>query len=146
MEFIWDDKDVLIGYYRCELLDDNGKKLESIHFWDYTKGITKEIDRKNHYPRPYSFEVSYCCGYSMSHGFDYDEDYRSHVDEDGKLLGGYNGNCTKTVDDIKRWCEEYLANIYINAYEKMVEELDDARRRARWFVKNGYGESNIEYD
>lgn len=138
MKFVWDDSNADIGHYKCKLIDDDGTTLDKIHFTDYTDEWQQNDGRKNHYQRPYSFEVGYCCGFSMHEGFDYDDDYRSHKGSDGHTLGGYNGTCTHTVEDIKRWCEEYLAGFYIRSYTDMLERLGDTKRRSEWFLTHGY--------
>lgn len=133
MEFVWNDSDADIGHYSCSLFDDDGKKLDDIHFTDYTNEWQQKDSRENHYLRPYSFKVSYCCGFSMNEGFDYDDEYNNR-----NVLGGYNGTCTHAVEDIKRWCEEYLAGMYIEGYASMLKELNDAKRRSEWFLEHGY--------
>ena len=138
MKFVWDDSDADIGHYRCKLIDNDETTLEEIHFTDYTNEWQQKDGQKNHYPRAYSFEVGYCCGFSMYKGFDYDDNYYDRADEDGFRLGGYNGKCTHTVEDIKRWCEEYLAGMYIESYASMLKKLDDAKRRSEWFIEHGY--------
>lgn len=138
MKFVWNDSNADIGHYRCKLVDDDETVLEEIHFTDYTNEWQQKDGRKNHYPRAYSFEVGYCCGFSMDKGFDYDDDYYDRADEDGFRLGGYNGTCTHTVEDIKHWCEEYLAGFYIRGYRNMIKELDNAKRRSEWFLEHGY--------
>ena len=141
LRFEWEDEDY--GFHKCRLYDGK-KEIDNICFWDYTSEFHQRDDRENGYTRPYSFEVSWCCGWSMRHGFDYDEDYAKHYDE--KCLpvrhiakGGYQGNCTHTVDDIKNWCEEWLAQGYIEHYENILNELDEAKRRADWFRSKKYG-------
>lgn len=137
MRFEWNDQDADIGYYECILFDDDGSKLNKIVFKDYTNEWVQQDDKECGYKRPYSFEVNYCRGYSMHEGFDYDEEYRSRPG------GGYQGISTHTVDDIKCWCEEYLAQKYIDMYEEILAELDTARRRSEWFKENGYGDLDL---
>ena len=146
LRFEWEDEDY--GFHKCRLYDGKNE-IDNICFWDYTSEFHQRDDRENGYTRPYSFEVSWCCGWSMRHGFDYDEDYAKHYDE--KCLpirhiakGGYQGNCTHTVDDVKNWCEEWLAQGYIEHYENILNELDEAKRRADWFRSKGYGKRNLE--
>lgn len=74
----------------------------------------------------------------MKQGFDYDDEYGEHVDENGELLGGYQGNCTHTVDDIKRWCENWLAQRYLASYYNTLAELDKMKERAEWFESQGF--------
>ncbi len=137
MRFEWNDHDSDIGYYECKLLDDDGNKLDYIIFTDYTNQWRQKNDRENGYKRPFSFEASYCRGYSVHKGFDEDN---KCCEREG---GGYQGECTHTVEDIKRWCEEYLAQKYIQRYEKMLAELDTAKRRSEWFKENGYGDIDL---
>jgi hypothetical protein len=129
MEFVWNDRDADIGTYECALFDDDGSKLDEITFKDYTNAWVKQNDKEYGYKRPYSFEVN--CG--SSRGFDHDEGYRS------KPGGGYQGVSTHTVDDIKRWCEEYLAQKYIDVYEEMLSRFNTAKRRAECLKNMGYG-------
>lgn len=136
LKFVWED-DPEIGYYECLLLED-GKAIDNITFWDYTCEYTQKSDKKSMYYRPYAFKVSWCHGYSMSEGFDYDENYRKHSD------GGYQGNCTHTVNDIKRWCEEWIAQRYINSYKRTVEQLNDMKKKHDWFKKQGYGDMELK--
>lgn len=133
MKFVWNNEDADIGYYECALLDDDGSKLNDISFKDYTNEWVQQDDKECDYKRPYSFEVNYCRGYSMREGFDYDEEYRSRPG------GGYQGVCTHTIEDIKHWCEEYLAQKYIDIYKEMLAELDTAKRRAECLKNMGYG-------
>ena len=122
MRFEWRDENY--GFHECSLYDGK-KEIDDICFWDYTSDFHQKHDRENGYERPYSFVVSWCKGWSMEEGFDYDDDYKNHFDE--KYLpdrhipaGGYQGKCTHTVDDIKNWCEEWLAQRYINHYQKKI--------------------------
>lgn len=133
MEFVWNDRDADIGLYECALLDDDGSKLDEIIFKDYTNEWVKQNDKENGYKRPYSFEVNYCRGSSMYKGFDHDEGYRSRPG------GGYQGVSTHTVDDIKCWCEEYLAQKYIDVYEEMMSKFNTAKRRAECLKNMGFG-------
>jgi hypothetical protein len=145
LRFEWEDEDY--GFHKC-ILYDGKNKIDNICFWDYTSEFHQRDDRENGYTRPYSFEVSWCDGWSMSHGFDLDKEYNHHWDE--KYLpdrhiakGGYQGNCTHTVDDIKNWCEEWLAQQYIKHYEHIINELEKDRQRAEWFESQGYGNRNL---
>lgn len=137
MRFEWNNSSSDIGHYNCYLYDGD-QKLDEISFIDYTCEWAQEHDKKNGYTRPYSFVVHYCHGWSMKEGFDGDDHCCNHTDEDGNIIGGYQGNCTHTVEDIKRWCEEWLAKCYIEGYQRMMSELKDAKRRADWFIANGY--------
>jgi len=136
MEFRWID-DVELGHYECELYEGD-EKINDISFTDYTSEFHQRDDKKDGYKRPYSFEVRWCNGWSMHEGFDYDADYRNHADENGKLAGGYQGNCTHTVDDIKRWCENWLAQRYLASYYNTLAELDKMKARAEWFESLGF--------
>ena len=135
LEFKWEDEDY--GRHEC-ILYENGKKLDRIYFDDYTTEINQELDRERRTTRPYSFEVGWCNGWSMHEGFDYDENYDKHRDDNGRHIGGYQGKCTHTVDDIKKWCENWLAQGYLDAYYKTLEELDQMKQRAEELETMGF--------
>lgn len=100
----WDDSKAEDGYYTGHLY--NGDEI--------IRTISIKDNRcapLNHKPTSqrgrddaFSFFVTWENGEHGIHykGFDYDPTYMGHK------LGGYQGTCTHTVDDIKRWCEEYL--------------------------------------
>ena len=137
MRFEWDYENADIGSYTCNLYDGD-KIINDISFTDYTSEFHQRYDEKGRYARPYSFEVHWCSGWSMSKGFDYDPDYHNHTDENGKWVGGYKGNCTHTVEDIKRWCENWLAQRYLASYYNTLAELDEMKARAEWFESQGF--------
>lgn len=143
LEFRWDDDSSGIGNYECQLFE-NGECIDDITFTDYTHEWRHSNDMKCRYARPYSFEVSWCHGWSMSQGFDYDPDYYDHADEKGLRLGGYQGKCTHTVEDIKKWCEEWLAQQYIRGYQETIKGLERKKARYDWFKENGYGDMDLE--
>ena len=150
MKFVWkdgfcSDDPELIAYekeygmhsYHGFLYDDNGKELESILIQDYsTKGALKDAV-ENRWHRPYAYEVNYCNhGYSMKEGFDEDTDYYNHF--------GWKGTKTMTVDDVKRWCEEYIASLYIIDFDKEYQKLLQRKEQSDWFTERGYGQVNLE--
>ena len=53
-------------------------------------------------------------------------------------------NCTHTVEDIKKWCEEWIAQRYINSYENMLSQLKAAEKRHDWFIEKGYGQIDLK--
>lgn len=136
MEFKWID-DAETGYYECELYE-GGVKINEISFIDYTSEFYQRFDKENHYARPHAFMVHWCCGWSMKQGFDYDNKYGEHVDENGRLIGSYQGNCTHTVDDIKRWCENWLAQRYLTDYYDTLTKSNKIKARAEWFESQGF--------
>lgn len=128
MKFIWKDE-TDIGYYECKLIDDNNEEVQSIYFWDYSNEyqVKEAIERR--WKRPCAYKVGYCSGYSMERGFDKTEDNTKY---------GYNGTKEHTVEDIKRWCENYIASLYINCYNNILARLEEAKKQAEWFIENGY--------
>lgn len=136
MRFEWKN-DPHIGHYEL-ILWDKEKRLNSISFVDYTCDFNQKRDREERWARPYSFEVRYCHGWSCEEGFDYDEEYDRHFNENDKFIGGYQGKCTHTVEDIKRWCEEFLASQYIIDYEQEFAKLQERKRKSEWFIDCGY--------
>lgn len=135
-ELIAYEKEYGISRYKCHLYDDNGKKIEEIHFYDYSTKGEVEYAEKNHYRRPYAYKVGYCHGYSMSRGFDEDKDAYNHF--------GWHGVKTMSVNDVKRWCENYIAEKYIINYEEELQELQKRKEVSDWFVNQGYGNLNKE--
>lgn len=143
MKFVWEDgycssdpeviqyeKEKGISVYKGFLYDDDGRKLEKITIRDYsTKGEIEQAE-KNHWRRPYAYHVNYCCGFSMSEKFCEDPDAYHHY--------GWHGEKTMTINDVKRWCEEYIANLYIIDYDKELANLQERKARSDWFINNGY--------
>ena len=127
-----------ISRYKCYLLDDKDNILEEISFIDYsTKGEIEEA-KKNKWIRPYAYEVRYCNhGYSMSKIFD--EGIPSTKRNLSELYG-FMGPKEHTVEDIKRWCENYIAEKYIINYEEEYQKLQKRKERSDWFISQGYGE------
>lgn len=145
LKFVWDEEENAT-HYHCKLYDDN-EILAEISFTDYNCKESREYDKKNHRLRECAYEISYHGGanYRMRHEFDYDNEYDSHIDEKtGERLYGYNGLCTHTVDDVKRWCEEFMAQIFINDYKSIIKKLDQIKERHDWFVQRGYGSIDLE--
>ena len=136
LRFEWKDAPD-IGHYECYLYEGD-KKIDEMNFTDYTCEFRQNYDRKNRYTRAYSFYASWCDGWSMGQGFDYDANYNNHSDVDGHLIGGYQGTSTHTVDDIKKWCENWLAQGYLKAYYNTMKELDQMTARAKWFEDHGF--------
>lgn len=144
IRFEWDNSHADIGNYTCYLFE-NDKKINDICFTDYTSEYHQKSDKENGFTRCYSFEVDWCHGWSMHEGFDYDANYNNHTDENNKLLGSYQGNCTHTVEDIKKWCENWLAQRYLASYYNTIAELDQKKARAEWFESQGFKlEENID--
>lgn len=120
-----------IGHYDGVLLE-NGKEIERIAVCDYTCTFQQEKDRKYRFKRPYAFEVNWCNGFVMQHGFDFDSDAKK------RKHGAYQGNCTHTVEDVKRWCENWLAQRYMSAYYDTLKKLPAMEERAKWFENRGF--------
>jgi hypothetical protein len=95
---------------------------------DYTNPWMIEHDVQNRVYRDYAFEVGYCDGFSMHHGFDkfISHDY------------GYCGKPESTLESVKDWCERYLAGLYIKAYNDALATIEKKKRRHDWFVEHGY--------
>ena len=131
MEIQWKDSPDT-GYYSGSLVDDDGSILDQIRFHDYTCQYMQEQDRKNRRKRSCAYEVSWCAGWSMHQSF-------GDVDDADEQEGyGYQGTCTQTVEDIKRWCENWLAQQHIAVYRRALENLPVLKRRAEWFERNGF--------
>ena len=50
----------------------------------------------------------------------------------------YVGTPKHTVDDIKRWCEAYIASCYIKEYESRKKQYEIAKERADQFFAMGF--------
>ena len=143
IRFEWDNSSADIGHYDCDVYEVDGDKktkIDDISLWDYTNEWQQEDARKNRYFRAYAFEV-HC--WSMTKGFGADDDYKSRRDENGKLLFGYNGTCDKSLDDVKRWCEEWIAQRYIKNYQEMLASLEALKQRSEALKKQGYGDLDL---
>jgi hypothetical protein len=144
LRFEWHD-DPDFGSYECFLYE-NGSKIDDISFEDYTSDYYQESDRERGCTRPYSFRVHWRNGWHiMSEGFDYDDHYDKHWDEEElkktgwpAVTGGYQGKCIHTVDDIKKWCENCLAQKYLGTYYNTLRELEQMKARAEWFEAQGF--------
>ena len=143
MEFFWidgygtkDEEVNGISKYECRMYDENGVMLQEICFFDFSTKFEVEFAQKHHVRHLYAYEVEYCNGYSMSKGFDRDPDGYHHF--------GWQGVKEHTVDDIKRWCENYLASMYIIDYEKELKELEAKKRRSDWLIEHGYQKMEVK--
>lgn len=54
----------------------------------------------------------------------------------------YVGKPRHSIDDIKRWCENYLASGYIHEYQRIQEQFDTIKERAEQLLKMGYVSDN----
>ncbi len=131
IKFVWDD-DESIGHYECTMYDDN-VELNKIYFWDYSNPFQIEDSKKYRYTREYAYVVGYCRGFSMTKGFDRSEDSDEY---------GYVGKPQHSIDDIKRWCENYLASGYIREYQRIQEQFNTIKERAEQLLKMGYVSDN----
>ncbi|MCR5368403.1 hypothetical protein [Eubacterium sp.] len=136
LKFVWKDEPD-IGYYEC-ILYEGDEKINDIGFEDFTCDCNQRVDKERHKPRPYAFKVGWCHGWSMSEGFDYDANCYEHLDDKGRHIGGYQGNCTHTVEDIKRWCENWLAQRYLKSYYETLDRIEQMKARAEWFESQGF--------
>ena len=130
MRFEWNDSLSYIGHYELTLYDDDNEKLDDMWVRDYTNPWMIEHDTANRIRRKYAYEAGYCNGSSMHKGFGLWDGYENEF--------GYHGKTERSLKDIKRWCEQYLADLYINAYKRALERLDEQKRRHDWFVEHGY--------
>ena len=129
MRFEWENDEV-IGSYWLHLFDDDGKELDVMWIKDHTAPWNVQNDQRIRAQRRWAYEVGYCKGFSFSRGFDEYKDWANNY--------GYHGKPTHTLDDIKRFCENYIAQMYLQCYQRAVATLDEKRRRAAWFEANGF--------
>ena len=127
-----------ISRYEGRLYDDDGNKIDGIVIFDYSTKWEVKNDIKNKVFRDYAYIVSYYNGYSMGKGFDKCANNRNHF--------GWQGTKEHTIDDIKNWCEEYIASRYIINYEEELAKLQKRKEVSDWFVENGYGKRGDKDD
>ena len=135
--FEWTDKPE-IGRYDCRLFEGD-EEIDNISFSDYTCKWAQKSANECMIKRPCAFLASWHNGDVMYQGFDYDKEFQNRTDEKGRYVYGYNGTVTHTVDDVKAWCENWLAKRHISEYDAVLKNLDKIRRRAEWFTEHGYG-------
>lgn len=128
MRFEWNDSNSEIGHYEVYLYDDDGKKLEDMWIRDYTNPWVREHDARCRISRDCDFEVGYCNGFSMHHKFN-----KFEPDKFADF-----GLSNTTLDGVKKWCERYLAGLYIKAYKDAAATIEVKKRRHDWFVENGF--------
>ena len=128
LRFEWTDY-ADTGYYSGALFDGE-EPIDNVSFYDFTCDFNRRYDERFCIYRAYAFEVHWGSCRSDDQNFDFYEDWDKSY--------GYNGTAAHTVNDIKRWCENRMAERCIETYETMLKDLDTARRRAEWFTANGY--------
>ena len=136
MEFIWNDKDADDGFYRLFLVSDNGIILKALGVIDYTSDSQQKMNRLSGYPIDCAFRVLHS-GIEIKR-FDYDKDANTHKDKEGRLIGGYNGVCTHTLEDVKAWCENFIAQQYLVSYNRALDNLKKQEQMAKWFKDKGF--------
>lgn len=149
MKFRWkNNKD--IGHYTCTLYNEiNGVDipLQRISFTDYTAKHNKNEDKKYNFSRRYAYKIEYLDENTENKNFylDIDDYFDNHYDKYGSKVFGYQGECEYSIRDVKNWCENFLASMYIIDYDKELEKLYERKSMSDWFIKNGYdGKVNTE--
>lgn len=132
MKFKWIDRDSDIGYYELILYNDEGEQTDEIWFKDYSCDFNLNYDKERGYKRRYAYEIGYCNGFSMHCGFDEDENFYH------RACGGYQGNKQHTIEDVKRWCENYIAQQYISDYYAALKALPKKEKMCKWFEGQGF--------
>lgn len=143
MRLEWDDSSALIGRYECTLYDDNNEELQKISIKDFTNKVVYESDVRNQWHRHSAYEIYWCNGWSMREYFGHDEiAYR----EDHFLNRyGYNGHSNVTLEDVKKYCEEWLVHFYIMDYEKALQELQAKKEISDRLKAMGYTGNYQQY-
>lgn len=130
MKLVWkDDKE--IGSYRLYLYDGD-KQLDEINIVDCTCKFRREYDKELGVRRRFAYETYYCNGFVYDKGFDEDKGYKNNKDY------GFVGVVTHTLEDVKRWCENYLAQLYLGNYYNTLNKINEMKRRAEWFEAQGF--------
>ena len=135
--FNWVD-DVEEGKYICTMFEDN-TPLHTIQFTDYSNPTRIELDKRHHIKRACAYLVFYQPGNNSSKGI-----YKGiDANNTDSTSNGYTATPIHSIPEIKRWCENYLAAIYIRKYEDVIREMQTLKNRAEELMLLGYT-SNTE--
>lgn len=127
LKFIWED-DERVGYYQCQLVDDTNNKVFRIVFQDNTCPFCITRDKRHKLRREFAYEISSYSGLNKK-GIDRTEDDNSFE---------YVGKPKHSIDDIKRYCENYLAAQIINEYYDLQKQINFIKNSAEELLKMGY--------
>lgn len=132
LRFEWLDADEDRSAYMGFLMEGD-KKRQSVHITDYTTEYYQHIA-----------EVmwEYCThAYRVRFGmYDFSNITKTfYFDEtEDPTQFKYVGTPKHTIDDIKRWCEAYIASCYIKEYESRKKQYEIAKERADQFFAMGF--------
>ena len=135
--FNWTD-DVEEGKYTCIMYEDN-VPLHTIEFTDYSTPVRVKFDKRHRIKRACAYIVIYRPVDINTKGI-----YKSlDANNTDSTSNGYTATPIHTIPEIKRWCENYLAAIYIRKYEDVLREIATLKNRAEELMSKGYT-SNID--
>lgn len=153
MWFEWKDHPESGYYYGvcCEGRTSNKEQLYSVSITDNTCKHKQEEFERNKMGCPVSFEVYfsnskdekwnyYHCfdddkNWHCRHSFDYDEDWQNHFDEQGNRVYGFRGKASHTIEDIKKWCEVFMALLEHTSWEDLMIKLADETMEERYGIR-----------
>lgn len=133
MRFEWTTNLDDVPCYECNLFDGD-KWIDKIWFYDYACEEGRKYDIEHNLLRWYAYMVYWDVRGGIS--LDRDEEFWARSGKEYKP--GYQGKCTHTVDDIKRWCENWLAQKTLKKYYNILKEFDTLKSRAEWFESMGF--------
>ena len=108
MKFEW-EKDYPDSecYWTGKFYDDTGKCIDEISLTDNTCGYCREHYLIYNRKRVDTYEIHWCNGWSMSENL-----HKSEYD----------------LDKAKQWCEKWMAERYIEAYEDTIKRLEEMKK------------------
>jgi len=137
ISFNWID-DNEEGKYVCTMYEGN-TPIQTIEFTDYSNPTRIKYDKRHRIKRACAYIVLYRPADLNTKGI-----YKTlDANNTDSTSNGYSATSIHSIPEIKRWCENYLAAIYIRKYEDVIREMQTLKNRAEELMLLGYT-SNTE--
>ena len=132
LRFSWLDADECRSAYKGFLMEGDSK-IQSVYIMDYTTEDRQHMDEVMREQRTHAYRVDFG-------KYDFSNIYKTfYFDEtEDSTQFKYVGTPKHTIDDIKRWCEAYIASCYIKEYESRKKQYEIAKERADQFLAKGF--------
>ncbi len=132
LRFAWLDADECRSAYKGFLIE-GANKIQSVYIMDYTTEYSQHIAEFLHEYRTHAYRVDFG-------KYDFSNIHKTfYFDEtEDPTQFKYVGTPKHTVDDIKKWCEAYIASCYIKEYESRKKQYEIAKERADQFLAMGF--------
>lgn len=124
---VWEDQPE-IGYHIMHIEDAEGNEVRGTDIWlrDYTGPVQRDLRKGTRYENV-AFEIGYVCGYSYGKSYEFSEN--------------------RTLEDMKRECEQYIAFVLNSRIKNAKETLAETEPVCRWFnewiIDNHYRECSV---